>query len=144
MQSNSDTGEQISEPDTQRIAWVVERLQLTQQQLHSIARGMSVFKRLLTPVLEELRQLQQQVDECSSPCASNSNSAGTSDGVGVCHAEASGPAQQQQQHQQQYASSSARRRVLEQQEQRSARMKMLLRKVCCSLWLQQQLSPSTE
>jgi hypothetical protein len=122
LQSNSDTGEQLAEPDTQRISWVVERLKLTPQQQHSIARGMAVFKRLLSPVLEELRQLQQQVDDCTSPCGSNST--GTSDGAGACSGDADGLSQQ-------YNSSSARRRMLEQQEQRSGRMKMLLRKVCC-------------
>ncbi|WIA10765.1 hypothetical protein OEZ85_010934 [Tetradesmus obliquus] len=117
--SNSDTGEQVAEPDTQRIGWVVERLKLSPHQQHSIARGMGVFKRLLSPVLEELRQLQQQVDECTSPCASTST--GNSEGAAACSGDADGQAQQ-------YSSSSARRRMLEQQEQRSARMKMLLRK----------------
>jgi hypothetical protein len=116
LQTNSDTGEQLAEPDRQRISWVVERLKLTQQQQHSIARGMSVFKRLLSPVLEELRQLQQQGDTCVSPCAS------TSTGMSNATADAA----------QQYNSSSARRQALELQEQRSGRMKMLLRKVCMS------------
>jgi hypothetical protein len=120
LQTNSDTGEQLPEPDRQRISWVVERLELTQQQQHSIARGMSVFKRLLSPVLEELRQLQQQGDACTSPCASNST--GMSGGAAACSGDAGDASQQ-------YSSSSARRRELEQQEQRSARMKMLLRKV---------------
>ncbi|WIA30801.1 hypothetical protein OEZ86_000859 [Tetradesmus obliquus] len=117
--SNSDTGAQVAEPDTQRIGWVVERLKLSPHQQHSIARGMGVFKRLLSPVLEELRQLQQQGDECTSPCASTST--GNSEGAAACSGDADGQAQQ-------YSSSSARRRMLEQQEQRSARMKMLLRK----------------
>jgi hypothetical protein len=121
LQTNSDTGEQLAEPDRQRISWVVERLKLTQQQQHSIARGMSVFKRLLSPVLQELRQLQQQGDACASPYASNST--GMSGGAGACSGDAGDASQQ-------YNSSSARRRALEQQEQRSGRMKMLLRKVC--------------
>jgi hypothetical protein len=120
LQTNSDTGEQLAEPDRQRISWVVERLKLTQQQQHSIARGMSVFKRLLSPVLEELRQLQQQGDACVSPCASNST--GMSVGAGACSGDACDASQQ-------YNSSGARMRALEQQEQRSGRMKVLLRKV---------------
>jgi hypothetical protein len=58
LQTNCDTGEQLSEVNTQRIAWVVDRLQLSQQQQqHNIAKGAVLAHRLLTPLLNELREL---------------------------------------------------------------------------------------
>jgi hypothetical protein len=119
MQSNSDTGEELSEPPTERIRWVVERLQLSPQQQYGIARGMAVCKKLQTPVLEELRQLQQQIDECPSSCSSERSSEAGDDKAGSHAADAA----------QQYSIDGPRGRVLEQQERRSGRMKMLLHKV---------------
>jgi hypothetical protein len=86
---------------------------------------MSVFKKLLTPVLEELRQMQQQqVDECALPSAAEPATSG-----GTCSGGASDAAQQ-------YIISGERGRVLEQQQKRSGRMQILLHKVrpalrCC-------------
>jgi hypothetical protein len=111
----------LSEPPTERIKWVVERLALSPQQQHGIARGMSVFKRLLTPVLEELRQMQQQqVDECATPPATEPTTSG-----GSCSSGASEV--------QQYIVSTDRGRMLEQQQKRSGRMQRLLHKVIAVL-----------
>jgi hypothetical protein len=60
LQTKSDTGEPLAEPNTQRIVWVVDRLQLTPQQQHAIAQGAAVARKLLTPLLEELKELQLQ------------------------------------------------------------------------------------
>jgi hypothetical protein len=107
----------LSEPPTERIKWVVERLSLSPQQQHGIAKGMSVFKRLLSPVLEELRQLQeQQVQACAMPAAAEPTTSG-----GACSSGASDAAQ--------YIVSGERGRMLEQQEKRSGRMQILLHKV---------------
>lgn len=120
VQSNCETGEQLTEPPTARIRWVVERLELSQQQQCGIARGMYVFKKLLTPLLEELRQLQQQhVEECPSSSAEGSEGA---DELSGCSAAADTASLQ-------YSVSGERGRVLEQQEQRSGRMQLLLHKV---------------
>jgi hypothetical protein len=124
MQSNCETDEQLSKPPTERIRWVVERLTLSPQQQHGIARGMSVFKKLLTPVLEELRQMQQQqVDECALPSAAEPATSG-----GTCSSGASDAAQQ-------YIISGERGRVLEQQQKRSGRMQILLHKVLTMFYL---------
>ncbi|WIA10766.1 hypothetical protein OEZ85_010935 [Tetradesmus obliquus] len=130
--SNCETGEQLTEPPTARIRWVVERLELSQQQQCGIARGMCVFKKLLTPLLEELRQLQQQhVEECPSSSAEGSEGA---DELSGCSAAADTASLQ-------YSVSGERGRVLEQQEQRSGRMQLLLHKdfflrtwFCCYLY----------
>jgi hypothetical protein len=127
VQSNCETGEQLSEPPIERIRWVVERLELSPQQQCHIARGMCVAKKLLTPLLEELRQLQQQqVDECPSACSSERSETGDE--------LSSGSAAEATQH---YGIGSERGRVLEQQERRSDRMQLLMHKVrlqlssCC-------------
>jgi hypothetical protein len=114
VQSNVETGEQLSEPPTEHIRWVVGCLELSPQQQYGIARGLLVFQKLLTPVLEERRQLQQQqLDECPSAGGAGYTTIN-------CHAADT---------EQQYSIGGERGRVLEQQEQRSKRMSLLLHKV---------------
>jgi hypothetical protein len=144
LQTNCDTGEPLAEPNTQRIVWVIDRLQLTPQQLHAIAQGAAVARKLLTPLLEELKELQlQQGGEDTSHHASCSNGLGSeafAAGADAAAAAGGGNAVQQQQPLQQqqqdaaalgqlYARSVAYRQSLLLQQERSDRMKLLMRKV---------------
>jgi hypothetical protein len=60
LQTNCATGEVLAEPNIERIVWVIDKLQLAQQQQQTIAQGSAVARKLLTPVMEELRELQLQ------------------------------------------------------------------------------------
>ncbi|WIA39922.1 hypothetical protein OEZ86_013360 [Tetradesmus obliquus] len=71
-----ETGEHIPEPSKERHAAVVAALGLSREQKLRITQGSAVFKQLMTPVLTELRQLQQQAGS-SSRCSS------TAVGVGL-------------------------------------------------------------
>ncbi|WIA29406.1 hypothetical protein OEZ86_011910 [Tetradesmus obliquus] len=80
-----ETGQLLQEPVQEHYTWVMPQLGLTPEQQQCIATGVRVFKRILTPSLLELRQLQLE-DTATTPAA---------------------PAQQQQQQQQQQQHSSA-------------------------------------
>jgi hypothetical protein len=58
--SNCETGEIISAVNREQHRSVVPHLNLTQQQLQNISAGIPVFKRLLEPVVRELKKLQQE------------------------------------------------------------------------------------
>jgi hypothetical protein len=128
----------------QRVLWVIDRLQLSQQQQHNIAQGMALVRRLLTPLQEELLALQlQQGGECSFAVATDSNQeaaaaaacasgacAGGSSSGGAAGDSANGLGEGAADYQQVVAHSLAfRRLLLEQQQQRSDRMRLLMAKV---------------
>uniref|UniRef100_A0A383WH96 Uncharacterized protein n=1 Tax=Tetradesmus obliquus TaxID=3088 RepID=A0A383WH96_TETOB len=55
---NCDSLTLLQEPDKQHHAWVASQLGLSSEQQQQIAAGFRVFKRILRPTLEELKQLQ--------------------------------------------------------------------------------------
>jgi hypothetical protein len=54
-------------PDSAKHAWVLQQLQLSEQQLCSIARTMRFFKRLIAPAVNERQQLQQELAQQQEP-----------------------------------------------------------------------------
>ncbi|WIA32312.1 hypothetical protein OEZ86_003152 [Tetradesmus obliquus] len=58
--SNCETGEIMSAVNREQHRSVVPHLNLKQQQLRNISSGIPVFKRLLQPVVQELKELQQE------------------------------------------------------------------------------------
>jgi hypothetical protein len=61
--TNFETGKLVDEPDRAKHAWVLQQLQLSEQQVSSIAHSMSCFKRLLAPGVQERQQLQQELSQ---------------------------------------------------------------------------------
>uniref|UniRef100_A0A383VS08 Uncharacterized protein n=1 Tax=Tetradesmus obliquus TaxID=3088 RepID=A0A383VS08_TETOB len=120
-----ETGEHIPEPSKERHAAVAAALGLSREQKLRITQGSAVFKQLMTPVLTELRQLQQQAGSSSRCSSAVSDSS-------VCQDASQAPATQQQQQQQRQQ---LRRQLeggdlpsLHEQQRHAARMKLLLRK----------------
>jgi hypothetical protein len=78
--SNCETGEIMSAVNKEQHRSVVPHLHLTQLQLQNISAGIPVFKRLLEPVVTELKQLQQE--ELRGGNASSSSSSVPNGGGG--------------------------------------------------------------
>lgn len=64
---NLQTGETFTEPSKHHHWQVSQQLELTDAQQQRIAYAADLFKRLLDPVLQELRQLQQQQLQSMDP-----------------------------------------------------------------------------
>jgi hypothetical protein len=64
---NLETGETFTEPSKHHHWQVIQQLELTDAQQLRIAYAADLFKRLLDPVLQELRQLQQKQLQSMDP-----------------------------------------------------------------------------
>jgi hypothetical protein len=71
--SNFETGE-LADPDREKHAWVLQQLHLSEQQISSITRAMSCFKRLLDPIVQGRQQLQRDLARQQEQPGSGSNS----------------------------------------------------------------------
>lgn len=58
--------------------WVLQQLGLSPQQLKRMVNSFHVYKRLLAPVLQEVRQLQQEIGGSTSSCGGSEGSGGGS------------------------------------------------------------------
>jgi hypothetical protein len=129
LQTNCDTGEQLPEQSTQRIMWVIDRLQLSQQQQHNIAQGAALARKLLTPLLLELQQLQLQQGAAAADAQGSSHSNGAAGAADAAASAAAAAETDAAGFGQLLTSSLAYRKSLQQQRQRSDRMRVLMGKV---------------
>jgi hypothetical protein len=126
---------------------VIDRLQLSRQQQHNIAQGAVLVSRLLTPLVEELRELQlQQGGQCTAAVITDSCNKGADAVISGCQpgegSAAAGAAEDRSSERAAAADgagdtsddddaaySLARKQSLLLQQQRSDRMRLLMAKV---------------
>jgi hypothetical protein len=71
--TNFETGETHDEHPISKHMWVIEQMQLSQEQKLTIVHAMDFFQRMLAPTIEERQRLQQDIAQQKELLGSSSN-----------------------------------------------------------------------